>query len=148
MAVYLLIVSILLLFPSGGPFIMKTDEDRLLVVGTLHGGLERGCSNNFDLPTIFTRIDSDSILKFIRKIVFNQEVEKVEGNCQSTTLSIYKKEPSNIVDGSFDGEHVKFNIKGKLKKRNAIIIVVIVVLIFAGIAGLCIRNQCLLKKKR
>merc|ERR1712080_113272 len=57
---------------SGGPFIVKLkDEDRFILAGTLHGGFEE-CSHKW--PTIYTRIDDYSILKFIKKVVFNEDI--------------------------------------------------------------------------
>ena len=59
-------------FFSGGPFVTYlTKEDRFLLIGILHGAFAE-CSN--ELPAIFTRIDHYSILKFIRKIVFDEDI--------------------------------------------------------------------------
>ena len=140
-------------FFSGGPFIVEveeykkgTNEGRFLLIGSLHGAFDDDCSNGLDLPTIFTRIDQHTILKFIRKVVFNEEISEDQSTWieSSYTVVCDTSDKSNRFDircghvlGAF-----------KLKIRNAIIMCVVALILFLLIIGLCCKNQCLEKKKR
>ena len=65
---------------TGGPFIMKEGQDRYILVGILHGSFVE-CSNHW--PTIYTRVDKYSILKFVRRIVFKETIPPLNsGNFQ------------------------------------------------------------------
>ena len=64
---------------SGGPFVTwLEDKKRYFLIGSLHGSLqdcncqvsEEGC-----LPTLLTRIDECSVLKFIRKTIWNETLD-------------------------------------------------------------------------
>ena len=126
----------------------NTEKDRFLLLGTLHGGLE-DCTNNLDLPTIFTRIDHYSILSFVWKIVFDQEIkESSKEECQSFNQIQSFATVSNLFKVGAKGNHFTAAVKLKLKKRNAAIIAVVTVIIVVSIVALCVKNNLLLRKKR
>ena len=125
-----------------------TKNDQFLLLGTLHGGLE-DCTNNLDLPTIFTRIDHHSILSFVWKIVFDQDIkESSKEECQSSNQIQSFATVSNLFKVGAKGNHLTAAIKVKLKKRNAAIIAVVTVIIVVSIVALCVKNNLLLRKKR
>ena len=70
----------------GGPFVVKQEnEERYMLAGILHGSFKY-CSS--DWPTIYTRIDEPSILAFVRKIVFNEDIVS---SSKRTVLSFFRK---------------------------------------------------------
>ena len=68
---------------SGGPFVKYLpNEDRFLLIGILHGAFEE-CSN--EQPTIYTRIDNFDILKFVQRIVFDEDITEYRGITQAAS---------------------------------------------------------------
>ena len=69
----------------GGPLVTFLDEEqRFILLGTLHGGF-RDCVNDF--PNIYTRVDRYEILKFVRNKVFNEDLEPPPSTTTTTTTT-------------------------------------------------------------
>jgi len=57
---------------SGGPLmIFNTAETLFTQVGVVAGGINSDQCGNFDLPTVYTRLDHPEILGFIEQHVYN-----------------------------------------------------------------------------